>query len=210
LFLAEDIVKEAHARRVLDYQAIKAVPLAAILEKYHLLSELKRIGAQHVGCCPVHKGSNKKQFVCDLSKNLWHCFGDCSRGGSTIELVSELERIDTRAAVRLIGEWFAVGTRQSAAPVRRRRVMSDSSNQPTHRVYSAKRREGADKDDLFLIGSGWVFETKDKKRSGLNIILSAAPLGDRIVVFERDPEWEAAQQAKREAATNDVKFTKKK
>ena len=64
------------------------------------------------------------------------------------------------------------------------------SNQPTHRVYSAKRREGADKDDLTQIGSGWVFNTKAGK-AGMNIVLSAMPIGDRIVVFERDPEWEA-------------------
>ena len=68
--------------------------------------------------------------------------------------------------------------------------MSDSqSNQPTHRVYSAKRRDGAEKDDLTLIGSGWVFNTKSGK-AGMNIQLSAMPIGDRMVIFERDAEWE--------------------
>ncbi len=63
-----------HAQRV-DFELIKRiVPLAAILERYGVLPELKRVGTQLKGCCPIHKGSNPRQFVVDLNKNVWRCF----------------------------------------------------------------------------------------------------------------------------------------
>ena len=86
-------MKSEHARRVFDFQEARMVPLAAVLERYGILGDLKRIGSQHFGCCPIHRGSNRKQFVCDLAKNVWNCFGDCNRGGSTIELVSAIETL---------------------------------------------------------------------------------------------------------------------
>ena len=68
------------------------MPISAVLERYGILSDLKRVGSQLKGCCPIHQGSNPKQFAVDLNKGLWHCFGDCNRGGGMLELVAELER----------------------------------------------------------------------------------------------------------------------
>ena len=65
--------------------------------------------------------------------------------------------------------------------------MSEGSK-PTHKVYSAQKREG-EKDFLTRIGSGWVFNTKDG-RGGMNIQLSAMPMGDRVVIFEYDKDEE--------------------
>jgi hypothetical protein len=71
--------------------------------------------------------------------------------------------------------------------------MSEGSK-PTHKVYSAQKRGEGEKDWLTLIGKGWPFEFKDKKsgelRTGMNIQLSAMPLGERIVIFEADAEEE--------------------
>ena len=84
--------------------------------------------------------------------------------------------------------------------------MSEGSK-PTHKVYSAQKRGDGEKDWLTFIGSGWVFEFDDKgtKRSGMNIQLSAMPLGDRVVIFEADEKYEE----RKEAAINS-KFTKKR
>ena len=40
-------MNKAHAQRIVDFQEIKRVPLAAILERYNIMTELKRIGTQH-------------------------------------------------------------------------------------------------------------------------------------------------------------------
>ena len=59
----------------------RMVPIEKILSHYGVLAGLKRAGSQLAGCCPIHNGSNRKQFVVNLDKNSWRCFGDCDRGG---------------------------------------------------------------------------------------------------------------------------------
>src|SRR5919108_6678237 len=94
-----------------DFAEIKrVVPLAYILSHYGLLERLKRVGSQLTGCCPIHNGSNRKQFVVDLNKNSWRCFGECDRGGGTLELVAEIERVDITEAPR--GSRSGLGSRQ--------------------------------------------------------------------------------------------------
>ena len=56
--------------------------------------------------CPIHNGSNDKQFVVNIRNNTWCCFGDCRKGGSILELVAELEKIDIREAAVRIASWF--------------------------------------------------------------------------------------------------------
>ena len=80
--------------------------------------------------------------------------------------------------------------------------MSESNpNRPTHKVFSASPREGQ-KDFLSRIGSGWPFSTKDG-RTGLNIQLTALPIGERMVIFEAGPDEES------EAAVEDPPADKK-
>ena len=195
-------MKSEHARRVYDYQQIKLVPLAAILERYNILAELKRIGTQHFGTCPIHKGNNRKQFVCDLNKNVWRCFGDCNRGGSTIELVSELEGVEIREAARLISEWFAIGASSQTAVQHRnqQRSRAMSGGKPSHKAFvveDAKDGEEDEKGWWTRVGSAWPH--KDGK--GLNVQLAAGvSVSNRLVLREytdKDAEEDDKKNAKR-------------
>jgi hypothetical protein len=174
----------AHLKRV--------VTLGMVLSRYGVLADLKRVGSQLAGPCPIHGGSDPRQFVVHLASNNWFCFSPhCNRGGTMLDFVALKEHTSIGRAAQLVAAWFAVPppSFQPQPRQHRRPAMTETSNQPTHRVYSAKRREGADKDDLTPIGSAWVFNTKDG-RAGMNVILSALPLGERMVIFERNPEWE--------------------
>jgi hypothetical protein len=203
-------VKTEHATRIYFEQLKRVVSLMMVLSHYGI--ELRKQGQQLVGPCPIHQGSNKRQFVVKPATSEWHCFSpSCGRGGAMLEFVAAMENVEIFEAARLVARWFAIETGnqpQSQQQERRRSSMSES-NQPTHRVYSARRREGAEKDDLTLIGSGWVFNTKNGK-GGMNIQLSAMPIGERMVIFERDPEWEAQhKREKEEPASNGKSFKKK-
>jgi DNA primase len=110
-----------------DFAEVKrAVPLARILSHYGLLDAMKRSGSQLTGCCPIHNGSNRRQFVVDLNKNSWRCFGDCDRGGGTLELVSEIDRVDITEAALRIARWFGPET---AGTSDRKRRTAKSKNQ---------------------------------------------------------------------------------
>ena len=56
-------MRREHAERVLFEQLKRTVPIEAVLAKYGI--ELKRRGESLVGCCPIHNGTNARQFAAD-------------------------------------------------------------------------------------------------------------------------------------------------
>jgi DNA primase len=94
-----------------DYKEIKEkVTLGMVLTRYGLLSEMKSSGNGLTGCCPIHKGSNPRQFVADLKRNIFHCFGDCKGGGNVLDFVAKMEGVTVREAALLLKDWFLVGS----------------------------------------------------------------------------------------------------
>ena len=74
-----------------DFKEIKAnISLKMVLDRYGI--ELKPGGQNLVGCCPIHKGSNPRQFSVNPEKNIWHCFGNCKEGGNVLDFVAMKER----------------------------------------------------------------------------------------------------------------------
>ena len=189
-----------HAQRILDFQALRVIPITAVLERYHLLSSLKRVGAQLFGVCPLHgSGKNKKQFVVDPQKNLWICHGDCNRGGSTLELVAELERVDIPDAARLLASWFALPSGNVINQQSKRRSKSMSGERPSHKVFVVEdRQEGDDQSNAFWTRVGSAWPHKDGKGLNLQIVPGVAVSG-RLVLREYTVEDEAAdaKRAKR-------------
>ena len=189
---------------VLDFEQIRHVPLSEILEKLGLMSGLRRVGKHTLtGSCPLCGSKSRKAFSISLNRTpqLWKCFAPGhDRGGDALAFVAEHERVDIREAAALIARWFAIAERHipSSQRTRRRRTSVTDGNpkQPTHKVYSASKREGQ-RDYLTRVGSAWPFSMKDGK-SGLNIQLTALPIGDRMVLFEYDEEQpEEAEPAKK-------------
>lgn len=190
-------MNRAHARPVYFEQVRRAVPLAAVLERYHVLGKLKRSGRQLVGCCPIHGGSNKKQFVVDLDKQLWRCFSpEHDSGGSILEFVAEMEKVEIKEAAELIAQWFAIAPRRPIEKTKERRRMM-SGEKPSHKAFVVEDRgEGNDADAFWTrIGSAWPH--KDGK--GLNVVLSALPVGGRVVLREYTDE-DAAEDEKKAAS----------
>lgn len=73
---------------------------------------LARYGAQplrpgatgRVGACPIcgaGKAKRSRAFKVSRDGRAWYCFGECSRGGSVIDLIVALERCDVRVAISL-------------------------------------------------------------------------------------------------------------
>jgi DNA primase len=94
-----------------DYKEIKEkVTLGMVLTRYGLLSEMKSSGNGLTGCCPIHKGSNPRQFVADLKRNIFHCFGDCKGGGNVLDFVARMESVAVRQAALLLKDWFLLGS----------------------------------------------------------------------------------------------------
>jgi DNA primase len=68
--------------------------------------ELSRHGADLVGLCPFHD-DREPSLVVSPKKNLWHCLGACSTGGSVIDWVMRREGVSFRHAVELLRDGSA-------------------------------------------------------------------------------------------------------
>ena len=192
-------MNSGHTARVLNFPDLtRVVPITAVLERYNLLSDLKRIGVQLFGVCPIHQGTNKKQFVVDPNKNLWRCFGDCNRGGNTLQLVAELERVGIREAANLVSEWFAIAPRSRVEKHRNQRSTAMSGGRPTMKAFVVEdKEEGSDEKPFWTrVGSAWPHG--DGK--GLNIQLaSGVAVAGRLVLreyTEKDAEEDEKKVAK--------------
>ena len=89
-----------------DFQDLKAsVSIEQVLA--WLAIDLKKTGTHQLrGVCPIHGGSNDRQFVVSADKNLWHCFGVCHGGGDIIELVARMQKVSQKQAAEMIAEHF--------------------------------------------------------------------------------------------------------
>ena len=196
--MREECIDLKRARHTIDFEAVRRVPITAVLDRLGILSDLRRVGRQLAGPCPIHKGTNRRQFTVNPNTNVWFCFGDCRAGGSTIELVAALEGVALRDAARLIGEWFAMhpmDARTLTVSNERRKTMSGS---PSHKCFAVEDRgdeDSTDKSWWTRCGSAWPH--KDGK--GLNIVLTALPINARLVLREFDPE-EAKQEEQKKVA----------
>ena len=90
-----------------DFKEIKDwVSMEMVLERYGLLNLLKKSGNNLVGRCPIHNGSNPRQFSVNLDRNIFNCFGDCGSGGNVLDFVSIMEEVSLREAALLLKDWF--------------------------------------------------------------------------------------------------------
>jgi DNA primase len=76
-----------------DYKKIKsAVTMEMALRHYDAFEPLNKVsGKNALGCCPIHQGTNPRQFSVCLSKNIWRCFGSCNTGGNVLDFISMME-----------------------------------------------------------------------------------------------------------------------
>jgi hypothetical protein len=173
----------------------RVVTLPMIFARYDV--SLKIRGNVGVGCCPIHGGSNPKQFSANLATGAWQCFAPhCRASGGVIDFVAHKESVTLPAAAELIADYFALYPAASQPKPHARR-MPMTNNRPSHRAYSVEERPGSDPDgerQSFFTRIGVCFPHGDGK--GLNIILSALPLGNRIVLREYTPDEEEPPQSK--------------
>lgn len=192
-----------HASRVMQFQDIKRlVPLATVLERYGVLSELKRVGRQLFGVCPIHNGTNKKQFVVDLNKDsgLWRCFGDCDRGGDALTFVAAMERVEIPEAARLVRDWFALAPLSDVHKQQHRKQRSIAmSGRPSHKAFVVEDKEEGSDEKPFWTRCGSAWPHKDGKGLNVQIAPGLAVFG-RLVLreyTEEDAKEEEQQKSKR-------------
>lgn len=94
-----------------DYKELKErITMEMVLSRYGIFEKLKPSGNNLVGICPIHKGSNPRQFSVDPERNIFNCFGNCKAGGNVMDFVAKMENISIREAGLLMKKWFFSGS----------------------------------------------------------------------------------------------------
>jgi hypothetical protein len=182
----------------IDFAHLKqSVSLAMVLSRYGVLAQLKRVGSQLAGTCPIHDGSDPRQFVVHLETSRWFCFGDCNRGGSILEFVALNERVPIKRAAELIAEWFAIGPPRHLPPrPRLQRSKTMTPSKPSHYLWIVEQRTGADapadaKPTWHRIAAAWP------QRDGKGLTIQLPPgvsVSGQLILREYDePKTKQAQ-----------------
>ena len=94
---------------------------------------LKQKGRRYWGCCPFHN-EKTASFSVDTEAQMYYCFG-CHKGGTVINFVMEMERMEFMDAVRLLAD-----RAHMEVPARSRRPGdSAESREERDRMYEANR-----------------------------------------------------------------------
>jgi DNA primase len=94
-----------------DFKAVKAaVSMERVLQHYDLLDQFKKGSDSLSGPCPIHKGDNPTQFRVSITKNAWHCFSKCQKGGNVLDFIASMEDVSIHAAALKAIEWFSLDT----------------------------------------------------------------------------------------------------
>ena len=75
--------------------------------------KLKRKGKQLAGLCPFHD-DREPSLIVDPKKQLWNCLGACAEGGDVYKWVMKRDRLDFRAAHRLLASLALLAPNQEA------------------------------------------------------------------------------------------------
>ncbi len=104
--------------------------------------DLKKHGARDlIGKCPFHEDENPS-FVVTPDKNLFHCMG-CDAGGSVIDLVMRLDKIDFKEAVQRL--LTSTGLVRTAAELPKRQpVAPEKANTLLERVIAVYEKTFAE------------------------------------------------------------------
>ena len=179
------------SRGPIDFDDVKArVPLLAVLARYRL-DHLKRSGKRLIGPCPLHGGTNRRQFVVSEKHNRFTCFS-CGQSGSAIDFVMAMEKIGAREAARLIADWFTLPS--ASSPQARRLPMA---MKPTHKVLAVVNYGEGENVKSRYREVGVAFPIKNGK--GLTLYLDAVPTNGKLLVLERSDEDEARRETTSES-----------
>jgi hypothetical protein len=94
-------------RSYVDFASLKRrVSILQVVEMLGVADTLVADGDRLIGCCPIHKGSDKREFIITPAKGVWVCRGACNAGGDMIDLTARVRSLRLLQAAGEIADHF--------------------------------------------------------------------------------------------------------
>lgn len=90
-------------------QIRERIDLASFISEY---IPLKKMGRNFKAICPFHN-EKTPSFIVSPERQIWHCFGSCSKGGDVYTFLMEYENLEFVEALRILAKRTGVNLRQS-------------------------------------------------------------------------------------------------
>lgn len=125
---------------------------------------LQKAGINYKAICPFHAEKTPSFFV-SPSRQIWHCFGGCGKGGDIFKFIMEIEGLDFPEALRMLAARAGVVLRREDPLIRSERNRLYDICEAAARVFaeSLQRTPAAKK---YLSGRGVKDETIQNFRLG--------------------------------------------
>jgi predicted P-loop ATPase len=117
------------------FDQANGIPIADVLA--WLGARPHREGDRTYCACPAHGGHNESQMIVGGDANSAHCFGDCDRSYTPVDLVAAAHRVSPRDAVNLLAEHFGF------AGLRARARATDAGAVPSELARASATEAGA-------------------------------------------------------------------
>lgn len=122
--------------KLFDFKTIKAqLSIEQVLAVYGFNKNLKQIGTQLRGPCPIHGGDNPTAFRAHLSKGIWHCFTSCG-GGDIVDLVRKIEHCSFAQAARKLHCIVYGGLQHKLDPIFNHPTLSPQKKKGSFRPFT--------------------------------------------------------------------------
>ena len=118
---------------------------------------LKQKGRRFWGCCPFHN-EKTPSFAVDSEAQLYYCFG-CHKGGTVVNFVMDMERMDFMDAVRLLAERAHMELPERSSGPGQPRVTQDERE----RMYEANRAAARFFHDLLWTNEGLPLRARPQR-----------------------------------------------
>ena len=126
---------------------------------------LEKAGANYRARCPFHTEKTPSFYV-SPSRNIWHCFGGCGKGGDIFSFIMEIEKCDFPEALKILAKKAGVEIKKEDPRIRSEKNRLSNILEEAKNFYKNNLSKNKNVLDYLIKERGLKKETIDEFEIG--------------------------------------------